>query len=252
MLSKNQIKLIASLRLKKFRKTENLFVVEGAKIVYELLASDWNIKVIYGTEEFFQTFKNSKLTGDVELVRVTEDELQKISSLTTPQQTLAIAEIPLPKPNINFDSGLFLLLDGINDPGNLGTIIRIADWFGISEIICSENTVDCYNSKVVQASMGSLFRINVSYNDLTSLLKDNAMNKKLPVYGTVLNGKNIFDEKLSDSGFILIGNESTGIDPKNLECISHPITIPSFNGSNADSLNAAVAAGIVCAEFRRR
>ncbi len=251
MLSKKQIQLITSLRLKKFRKAENLFVVEGAKMVSELLASDWKVQVVYGTEEYFQTFKSRKLTREVELVTVTEDELLKISSLTTPQQTLAIVEIPKPRLEYSFATGLFLLLDDINDPGNLGTIIRIAEWFGINEIICSENTVDCYNSKVVQASMGSLFRTKISYNDLTSLLRKNAKDNRLPVYGTLLDGISIYNEKLTGHGFILIGSESTGIDSKNFEFISNPITIPSFPGSKAESLNAAVAAGIVCAEFRR-
>jgi len=247
MLSKNQIKKITSLRLKKFRNIEKMFIAEGEKIFADLLKSDWKINSIFHTDHFIP----KKNTGNSEVIRITEDEMAKISSLTTPQSVLALVEFPLEENIPGAMKGLNLVLDGIMDPGNLGTIIRIADWFGIQNILCSENSVECFNPKVVQSAMGSLFRTKIFYLDLDKFFNMNASEKKLPVYGTTLTGKNIFKEKLSPEAFILIGNESNGISKELQKYISNSISIPNYGNSSIDSLNAAIATGIVCAEFRR-
>ncbi len=253
MLSKNQVKSITALHHKKFRQEENLFIAEGEKVVGELLSSELNVKSVYGTQEYFQRITNSDvISKSTDVILISEDELRKISMLTSPQLVLAIAEIPDEKKEINYESGLKIVLDGINDPGNLGTLIRIADWFGIDEIICSENTVDCFNPKVVQSAMGSLFRVNIFYEDLKEVFKKNSSGKKLPVYGTLLQGKSLYDENLLMDSFILIGNESTGISESLLPFISNAITIPDYSKSHIDSLNVAVATGIVCSEFCRK
>ena len=253
MLSKNQIKSITSLHHKKFRREENLFIAEGEKVVGDLLISGWDVKAVYGVQEFFQMLPGSiRISKSTEIILVTDDELRKISVQTTPQRVLAIAEIPSDKNDINFENGLKLVLDEINDPGNFGTIIRVADWFGIGEIICSENSVDCFNPKVVQSAMGSLFRSTVFYRELNDVFKKNKSDKNLPVYGTVLDGKNIFEEDLGADGFIILGNESAGISNDLFPFISTSLTIPSYSSNKIDSLNVAVAAGIVCAEFRKR
>ena len=252
MLSKNQIKDITALHHKKYRREENLFIAEGEKVVGDLLKSGWHVLAVYGTQEFFQRLSgNIMIPKATEIILITNEELNKISSLTSPQSVLAVAEMPSDINEINFENGLKLVLDDINDPGNLGTLIRIADWFGIDEIICSENSVDCYNPKVVQSAMGSLFRIKFHYKNLQEVFRKNLSEKKLPVYGTVLDGKNIYEEELSSDGFILIGNESIGIGNDQMKYITNSLTIPSYGENKIDSLNVAVATGIVCAEFRR-
>ena len=252
MLSKNQIKDITALHHKKYRREENLFIAEGEKVVSDLLKSGWRVLAVYGTQEFFQRLSgNIMIPKATEIILITNEELNKISSLTSPQSVLAVAEMPTDINEINFENGLKLVLDDISDPGNLGTLIRIADWFGIDEIICSENSVDCFNPKVVQSAMGSLFRIKFNYKNLQEVFRKNLSDKKLPVYGTVLDGKNIYEEDLSSDGFILIGNESIGIGNDQMKYITKALTIPSFGETKIDSLNVAVATGIVCAEFRR-
>lgn len=249
MISKNQIKLIRSLHQKKFRDEHNLFIAEGEKVVRELMDSGLNVKYIFATKEFAADkpgFPFDKINCEI----VTEEELSKISALTTAQGILAVAEIPFPSNNTQ-NSALTLVLDDIKDPGNLGTIIRIADWFGINEIICSETSADAYNPKVVQAAMGSLFRVNVKYLNLISFLKEKTTNK-LVIYGTLLEGENIYEAKLTNEGFIVIGNESKGISKELLPLITHKISIPTFSSKKTDSLNAAMAAAIVCSEFKRR
>ena len=173
MISKNVIKSITALHYKKYRKEENLFIAEGEKVVSDLLTSGWYIKSIYGTDSFFRKIDGKiKIPKRVTIELVSEEELKKISGMTTPHQVLAVVEIPENNNDIDFDKGLKLVLDGISDPGNLGTIIRIADWFGIKEIICSENTVDCFNQKVVQSAMGSLFRMKIIYRDLNDIFNE--------------------------------------------------------------------------------
>ncbi len=252
MLSKNQIKVISALHHKKFRREENLFIAEGEKVVKELLDSGWRVKAVYGTHDFFSRLSDGIIISkDVEMVLVTEEELKKISMLSTPQHVLAVAEIPVESQDINFETGLKLVLDDISDPGNFGTLIRIAAWFGIGEVICSDHSVECFNPKVVQSAMGALFQVQVFYRDLAEIFSKNNATCNLPVYGTVLDGKNIYKEELSKHGFIIVGNESSGINHELMKFVTHKITIPSMGGK-IDSLNVAVATGIVCSEFRRR
>ena len=255
MLSKNQISFIHSLHQKKFRKQEGLFIAEGEKIVDDLLASGFTVKNVFATESFIEKQK-SKKKNTSEWIAVTENELKKISSLTTPNQALGIVEIPSYKiDEREISNSLSLVLDDISDPGNLGTIIRIADWFGIKNIICSPDTADCYNPKVVQASMGSLFRTKIHYEKLEIFFELNLKSMKREVFAALLEGENIYSANLPSTGFIVLGNESKGIGKELKKYFSQALLIPSFStdkNASADSLNVAVAAAIVCSEFRRR
>lgn len=234
MISKNEIKYIQSLFQKKNRDTHGLFIAEAVKLVDELLNSDFHMQEIYATKEWIHAHPS---TPGVTLIE--PFELEKISALTTPNQVLAVVKknIPLHEP---LDKGqLTLVLDGIQDPGNLGTIIRIADWFGITQIVAGNDTVDLYNSKTVQSTMGSICRVQVWYKELSSWLA----NVKLPVYGAMLNGDDINKAKRLNEGYIVIGNESKGIRQNILPFIQYPLTIPAKG--KAESLNAAVATGII-------
>ena len=240
MLSKNQIKLIKSLESKKFRKREGLFVAEGPKVVGDLLRAGYQPHAIFSTEP----------RPDAELI--TDDELHRISFLQHPQEILAVFHIPTPQESSNFHlpSDICLALDGVQDPGNVGTIIRIADWFGITHIYCSPDTADVYNPKVVQATMGSLAHVQITYCDLVPLLREAAV----PVYGTLLDGQDIYQQPLSREGVIVMGNEGNGISPEVRQLVSHKLLIPNFNKNTetAESLNVAIATAITCSEFRRR
>lgn len=239
-ISANKIKWIRSLQLKKFRDELNMFVVEGDKSVREALTLyPSQIELVVHTERI--TDLN---VHNTEKITCSESEFKRISSLQNPQGCLAV--LRKPKNEIgNIRNQLTLVLDGIQDPGNMGTVLRTADWFGIHQIICSEDTVDCYNPKVVQASMGAVLRINVSYTDLEKWLP----NVSISIYGTLLKGKNIYHESLPKEALIIMGNEGNGIRPKIQKYITHALTIPSFGGS--ESLNVAVATGIVVSEFKR-
>ena len=249
----SEIKLIRSLHQKKFREAENSFIAEGVKVVEELLLSEIIISKIYSTNKYAEQIERSNRNLKNKIVIVSDEELKKISALTTPNQVLAVAEIP--EGNINYDTvnnSLTLALDGVSDPGNLGTIIRTAHWFGIENIICSENCVDAYNPKVVQAAMGSLFFVNVIQTNLREFFS--SVKKTLPVYGTVLDGKSMYESKLKSPAIILLGNESTGISIELKSFIAYPVTIPSAvqkGKHKPDSLNVASAASILCAEFFR-
>ncbi len=245
MLSQADIKLINSLKQTKARRKTGLFLVEGPKMVSELLNySDFEIQFIAGNKKWLDSHSAD---FSFPLKEISEKALQKLSNFSTANEVLAVVKMPEYQDfKINNDS-LYLVLDNIQDPGNLGTIIRTAEWFGINEIICSMNTVDCFNPKVVQATMGSLFRVKCNYTDLYTFLE----KQNLPIYGTLLNGKNIYQEPLSQAGFIVIGNESKGISSEVQNLITNPIFIPSSSQSKAESLNASVATAIVCAEFRK-
>lgn len=251
MLSKSQISFINSLKQKKYREEHQLFIAEGAKIVPELLNSAIVVKQVYATSDFL---RNNVIPATVERFEIKENELERISSLTKANEVLAVCETPTYELNPESLKGkLTLVLDDIKDPGNLGTIIRIADWFGIENIVCSSETVDAFNPKVVQATMGSIARIKVHYIDLTGFLQE----QNQPIYGALLEGKNIYSEKLSSEGLIVIGNESRGISEEVQKLITDKISIPSFShfkqgGGEAESLNAAIATSIICSEFRRR
>jgi len=240
MLSKSQIKLIKSLSQKKFRNKHQLFVVEGIKGIQEFLNSDFELVSLYTTNSEFDV-------PDKFVHTIDEKELNKISFLKTPQKALAVFKILENKrPEIN---DLTLILDGVRDPGNLGTIIRLCDWFGIENLICSLDTVDCYNPKVVQASMGSLARVKVFYRALENFLNE---NPEIPVFGTLLDGKNIYSEKLPQKAFIVMGNEANGISEEIKNRISQKITIPQFGKRReTESLNVATATSIILSEFRR-
>ena len=246
MISKNQIKYIRQLELKKYRRRENVFVAEGPKVVGDLLRRYQPIAV-YATSEWRQE------TGDrSQVTEISDDELRRISFLQHPQQVLAL----FPIPTINYQlsiihSNLSLALDGIQDPGNLGTIIRIADWFGIDTIYCSEDTADAYNPKVVQATMGSIAHVNIVYTDLLQLF--DSLPPSYPVYGTLLDGDDIYQQPLSNEGIIVMGNEGNGISEAIRQRVNRRLLIPCFRkGDTAESLNVAIATAITCSEFRRR
>ncbi|MDX9905141.1 MAG: RNA methyltransferase [Bacteroidales bacterium] len=250
MLSKNQVKYIQSLRLGKFRDEYRVFIVEGVKMVDELLKSSFHIRQILGTTSWIETHKDILKAKNPEVQVITEAELQRISNLVTPNEVLAVAGYP--ENDLPAREGLgkiILVLDGIQDPGNLGTIIRTADWFGIRQVICSENTADIFNPKVVQATMGSIFRAGIYYTVLKDFLE--GLGPDWKIYGADTEGENIFGLVPGFPLAIVIGNESKGISPGLYPALTHKIGIPS-GSTGAESLNAAVAAGIIMAEFGRK
>jgi RNA methyltransferase, TrmH family len=253
MLSKNQIKLITSLKWKKFRDQHQLFIAEGTKVVPELLKSDFNIHSIYATKTWIRDnnylFQNITELANL-IYEIDQNELEKITQLTTPNEVLMLTKIPVDILMMeNLSGKLSMVLDEVKDPGNLGTLIRIADWFGIENIICSNDSVDVFNSKVVQSTMGSISRVKIYYQELKKIF-EKAIEIKLPVYGALLEGKNIYQKELSNEGFILLGNESRGISKDLLPFITEKITIPRFG--KAESLNISAAAAVICSEFKRR
>ncbi len=240
MVSKNQIKLITSLQQKKYRKQEQLFFVEGVKGVQELLDSNFELHELFTTKADFISVNKSKVHA------ITDSELKKITALTTPNTCLATFKIPA---TVAFEeNGLIVALDDVRDPGNLGTIIRLCDWFGIKTLFCSEESVDVYNPKVVQATMGSISRVNVVYGNLQSFLS----KTKLPIFGTFMDGNNIYQEKLPNEGIIVMGNEANGISKTVENLVSERIAIPRFgNLQVTESLNVATATAIILSEFKR-
>jgi len=239
-LSKNQIKLINCLNQKKQRNKHQLFVAEGIKVVKELLKSSLKLETLFVTNTVSNLFKHSPFQT------ITENDLKKVSLLKTPNHALALFKIPLPKAIKT--EGLTVALDDINDPGNLGTIIRLCDWFGIQQLICSKNTVDCYNSKVVQASMGSLTRVQINYVNL----KDFLQTVELPKYTANIKGENVYKTCLPKRALLIMGNEANGIRPEIQKLSSHQVTIPKFKKSEtAESLNVATATAILLSEFNR-
>jgi TrmH family RNA methyltransferase len=254
MLSKNKIKWIRSLEIKKIRDAEKLFVAEGHKIVCELLESSFSTVALYATDQWYKKNSHLKKKFPKESEFINETELQKISFLKTPQEVIAIATIPDSKLNTQLLSNkLSIALDTIQDPGNLGTIIRLADWFGINNIICSPDTADAFNPKVIQSTMGAIFRVNIHYCPLEQILPE-LTKIGLPIYGTTLDGENIYDSTLSKDGIIIMGNESKGVKDNTLPFIQKNLFIPNFplGQKTSESLNVGVATAIICAEFRRR
>lgn len=241
MVSKNQIKLITSLEQKKFRQKNKLFIAEGVKVIQELLLSNFELEHLYVTEPIFENTSEKLITV------ISESDLKRISCLSTPNNCLALFKIPEDK-SID-ESGLVIALDDIRDPGNFGTIIRLCDWFGIRQIICSEQTVDVYNPKVIQATMGSVARVNVSYVDLAQYLKNN----KKTVFGTFMNGKNVYQETLSADGILVLGNEANGISKEVEKQVAQRLAIPRFGKiKKTESLNVATATAIFLSEFKRK
>lgn len=241
MLSKNQIKRITSLQLKKYRNEHQLFIAEGKKVIEELFLAG------YEADSFYSTNSNLKAVATIDPEIISVDELAKISCLKSPNDCLAIFKIPKTKP-INL-KGLVVCLDDIRDPGNLGTIIRLCDWFGVEQLICSLETAEMYNPKVIQATMGSISRVNIAYIDLNLFLT--SVNQ--PVYGAFMEGKNVYETMLPSDAIIVLGNEANGISDLIASKITSKISIPRFgNIQKAESLNVANAAAILLSEFRRK
>ncbi len=243
MISKSRIKFIKSLHVKKFRERERLFIAEGKKIVNELIHSDYKIHAIYADGEL-------DFLSDENVISISPDELQKISTLQSSQGVLAIVQIP----DRNFENdfrqeGLTIMLDQISDPGNLGTMIRTADWFGVKHIICSDDSVDAFNPKVVQATMGSVFRVKIFYGDLPSMIRQLKERFYPEVYAATLEGKNISEFTFSENSVLILGNEARGINPELAQLCDEKVCIPKKNESAAESLNVSAAASIFCHKY---
>lgn len=239
-LSKNHIKLITSLQQKKYRQKHNLFVAEGVKVIAELLNSNFKVEKLFVTQDYSSGLSESQL------VLISEIELKKISQLKSPNKVLGLFRIP--ETNSDLNKGLIVALDEINDPGNLGTIIRLCDWFGVSKLVCSKNTVDCFNQKVVQASMGSLTRVEIVYEDLIPFLKATS----LPSFIADMEGENVYESNLPKEAILIMGNEANGISDELREIIDSKISIPRFGGiQQTESLNVATATAILLSEFKR-
>jgi TrmH family RNA methyltransferase len=240
MVSKNQIKLITSLQQKKYRIANKLFFAEGVKGIHELLESNFELEHLYTTQNDFEEVPVSRKTI------IQENDLKKISALATPNTCLGVFKMPLEKPII--ETGLIVALDAIRDPGNLGTILRLCDWFGVKQLLCSKETVDIYNPKVVQATMGSIARVNVNYIDLAAFVAET----KLPAFGTFMDGENIYKSVLPKEGIIIMGNEANGVSTELEKLVKNRLTIPRFGDlQKTESLNVATATAIVLSEFCR-
>jgi len=236
MVAKSELKFIKSLHQKKYRSRHGLFLAEGVKLVSELLQSGWEPRYLYATE-MLDAVPDAQYIG--------EQELKKISGLVHPNKVLGVFEIPSAEPPLM--SGWLMALDGVRDPGNLGTIIRLCDWFGIGDILCSLDTVDCYNPKVLMATMGSIARVRVHYLDLGESL--NASD--LPLFGASMEGRTLTDHRFPEEGILVMGSESHGISPEIRELLTDVVSIPSFGQSGAESLNVGTAAAILLYELRR-
>jgi len=239
MVTKSELKYIQSLSDKKVRLETGCFIAEGVKLVGEMIATGYPLKAVYALDSW------ESPDPSIEVTRIEAFELEKMSMLQTPNQVLAVAMMPQKKEVLNLEGPLTIVLDGIQDPGNMGTIIRTADWFGITQIVASEDTVDVYNPKVIGATMGSFMRVSVTYKNLAEWIP----TVKLPVYGALLEGENVFTIKTPQKGLLVIGSEGKGIRENIIDFITHPVTIPKTGG--AESLNAGIAAGIIVAQLTR-
>lgn len=255
MISKNQIKFIKGLELKKFRKASEAFVAEGPKLVQDIMPY-FQCRMLVATGEWLHAHRQEVMrhNPDTELVEVNEEELRRVSFLKSPQEVLGVFAIPHHDTDLHACARqrLCLALDDVQDPGNLGTIIRVADWFGIEDIFCSPGTADVYNPKTVQATMGAIARVRIHYLPLVETLKQG--ERDYPIYGTLLEGKNMYERDLKNKGLIVMGNEGKGLSPEMRTLITDSLYIPSFpqDRPTSESLNVAIATAIVCAEFRRR
>ncbi len=240
MLSKSQIKLITSLKQKKYREKHQLFAAEGKKTIFELLHSNLQLHQLYTTSLEFRVSENL-------FTQISENELKKISFFKTPNTALAVFKIPK-SDQINFDN-LIVALDNVSDPGNLGTIIRLCDWFGVKDLVCNLDTVDCYNPKVIQATMGSITRVNVTYQNLSDLLA----TKELHKFGAFMDGENVYEANLPNTGILILGNEAKGISRDIESKINQRLSIPRFGDlQSTESLNVANATAILLSEFKRQ
>lgn len=245
MLTKGRIKLIESLKDKKTRTEKGLFIVEGAKSVAELIESDFKIETLFGTKDFLSKYRETIKSKNIVTETVEPGELKKIGTFEVNDSALAVVR---QKPNhpVSKDVGIILALCDVRDPGNLGTIIRIADWYGVKQIIASKGTTDLYNSKTISASMGSFVRVNVFYTDLDAFLRET----QLPVFGALLKGDDVHKQTFPKSGILVVGNESNGIQQNLISFIKHPITIPSYG--EAESLNVAIATAVILDNWKQR
>ncbi len=256
MLSKNRIKYVRSLEMKKYRKVNGVFVAEGHKLVGDLLKV-FECKYIAATKEWIEKHEEETKNGvlcKTEMDEVTEEELKRVSFQETPQQVLAVFCQPQYDVDVNrvTKESLCLMLDDVQNPGNLGTIVRLADWFGIEHIFCSFGCADIYNPKTVQATMGGMARVKVHYADLPTLLA--SLDKDVPVFGTFLDGENLYKKELASHGIIVMGNEGKGVSKEVETLVTERLYIPNYPAGKetSESLNVAIATAIVCAEFRRR
>jgi TrmH family RNA methyltransferase len=254
MISRNRIRFIQSLRTAKTRSEEQLYIIEGDKLVKEYISAGKAIKILAGKPDFLNSLSEHQKLKIAEIESVNENELKRISTLATPHNVIAIISYSESSFDpVDLPGNLCVALDFVQDPGNMGTIIRASAWFGIKNIVCSENCVDVYNPKVVQASMGALLNVSISYCNLAEFLSV-AGRKGVEVYGTLIDGESIYTANLERSGVIVLGNESKGISPELLPLISRKLAIPKFTDSTAgiESLNVGMAASIVFSEFARR
>lgn len=250
MLSKNQIKEIQSLQLKKFRDLQKIFIAEGIKSVSEIILQRPDcIKELFATKDFITSHGRAINAKNLKVTEITVAELERISIQKAPNHVLALCDYFIEEKSVfDFEHNYALYLDDVRDPGNLGTIIRLAAWFGISQLFCSPTSCDFYNPKVIQSTMGAFLRVKVEYIELEELLQTPTLKT---IYGAVLNGKNLYQENLRN-GLIIIGNEANGISELHLKAITHPITIPAGSGNDTESLNAAMATAIITSEFFRQ
>ncbi|WP_430813637.1 RNA methyltransferase [Carboxylicivirga sp. RSCT41] len=253
MLSKNKQKFILSLNRKKIREQNELFVAEGHKLVSDLLSSKCLTSIIIGTSQWLDANK-ALIPGNCEVIESKHDEIKKVSALKSPPDVIAVFKQQKVELDIKqLNDQLCIFLDEVQDPGNLGTIVRLADWFGIKTIICSSNCADIYNPKTIQSTMGAISRVNVHYSDSSDFLSSYSQ-LGLPVYGTFLDGDNLYNKELSSKGLIIMGNEGKGISKEVEQFINQRLYIPPFpaNEPTSESLNVSVATAITCAEFRRQ
>jgi TrmH family RNA methyltransferase len=255
LLSGNQVKHIHSLKQKKFREIYRQFLAEGSKLVKEILESQYRVINVYAIADWLKQNEDILHSKQISFLEISMAEMKRITALSSPSPALAVAEIPEISSLPAVINDLVLVLDDIRDPGNLGTIIRIADWFGIKSIICSENTVDLYNPKVIHATMGSAFRVNILYANLKEFLS--SLPLEIKVYGTFAQGVSIYTTPLEKRGIIIIGSESSGISDEISLKVTDKISIPAYTKdsrhiNHAESLNASIATAIICSEFRRR
>jgi TrmH family RNA methyltransferase len=254
MISRNKMNFIISLQKKKVREEQRLYVIEGDKLIKEFLAADVSIRTLVALPELLNSIPAVQKKDIAEIIPASYDELKKISSLKSPHNALAVVQMPDKRMDLkSLKKGLSVALDFVQDPGNLGTIIRAAAWFGIRNIYCSDNCVDVHNPKVIQASMGAILHVNVFYTDLHWLF-EKAVAKKIRIFGAVLDGESLFSTSLSKSGIIFLGNESKGISEELLPFITDRIMIPKLNDAvpGIDSLNVSMAASVIFSEFARR
>lgn len=255
MISKNRIKYVRSLEMKKYRKAEGVFVAEGHKLVGDLL-DVFECKYLAATSEWLSAHEAwiEQRKNRVEVDEVTDEELRRVSFQETPQQVLAVFRQPIYEVNVDevVSRQLCLALDDVQNPGNLGTIVRLADWFGIEHIFCSKGCADIYNPKTVQATMGGMAHVQVHYVDLPQMLQGLAGD--IPVYGTFLDGDNMYQKELENRGVIVMGNEGKGVSKEVEAFVTERLYIPNYPAGRetSESLNVAIATAIVCAEFRRR